>query len=67
MLQGIQGIKDHSFITTIESHHLRTCLERGFGQCSSYLMLIFKYVGSQYCGSPSDSSGISSEKVAVLY
>jgi hypothetical protein len=42
------GIKGYSFITTIEIHHLRSCLERGFSQCSSYHMLIFKYVGSQY-------------------
>jgi hypothetical protein len=56
MLKGIKGIKDHSFITTIEIHHLRTCLERGFSQRSSCLMLIFKYVGSQYFGKPSDSS-----------
>jgi hypothetical protein len=35
------NIKGHSFIITIEIHPFRTCLERGFIQCSSYLMLIF--------------------------
>jgi hypothetical protein len=50
-----QGIMGHFFTTTIEIHHLRTCLIEVFTMYSSYLVLIFKYVGSQYFGRPSDS------------
>ena len=44
----MRWIKGHFFMSTIGILHLRTCLERGFNVWSSYLMLIFKYVGSQY-------------------